>query len=118
MSAAWPAELPQFVEAGATESLPTERVESTIQNGPQQTRRRIFGKTREFDASLFCPTENLADFEHFYRDVLKDGVLAFTWVHPRTQIAGLFKFKGPPPAYNSRGAGAVVMISFKLGQIR
>ncbi len=78
----------------------------------------MYGKTREFDATLFCPADSLDDFEHFYRDTLKDGVLAFTGVHPRTRVAGLFKFKGPPPAYASRGAGAVVMISFKLGQVR
>lgn len=118
MTAAWPASLPQYVEAGAIETFPTERIESTLASGEPQTRRRIAGKTREFDVTLFCPIASLATFENFYRDTLKDGSLSFTSVHPRTRVAGVFRFKGSPPAYDSRGSGAVVMISFKLGQIR
>lgn len=118
MTAAWPSDLPEFLEGGATETLPNERVESAIANGAPQARRRIRGKTREFDATIYCPSENVAAFEHFYRDTLKDGVLPFTWVHPRTRAAGVFKFKGQAPAYAPRGSGEVVMISFKLGRVR
>jgi hypothetical protein len=117
VTAAWPAALPQFVEAGSTETFPTERVESAVSNGAPQSRRRIAGKTREFEATLFCGAEAIEAFEHFYRDTLKDGILPFTWVHPRTQVAGVFKFKGQAPSYAPRGGGEVVMISFKLGQV-
>lgn len=118
MTAAWPDALPQYVEAGTIETMPTERIESTITNGPNQTRRRIYGKTREFDAVLFCPLAEVSAFEAFYRDTLKDGCLPFTGLHPRTRVAGVFKFKGQPPSYAAQGAGAVAMISFKLGQVR
>lgn len=95
-----------------------ERAESSNPNGQPQTRRRIRGKTREFEAAIFCPEEDLAAFESFYRDTLKDGVLAFTWVHPRTRVAGLYKFKGQAPAYGPRGSGEAVVISFRLVRIR
>ncbi|MCL4715456.1 MAG: hypothetical protein KJZ75_11145 [Hyphomonadaceae bacterium] len=118
MTAVWPADLPPYVEAGSSETLPRERIESSLANGPEQTRRRIYGKTREFDVMLFCDESKIAAFEAFYRDTLKDGVLAFTGLHPRTRAAGVFKFKGPPPAYAARGTGQAVLISFKLGQVR
>jgi len=118
LTAAWPDALPQYVEAGTIETMPTERIESTITNGPNQTRRRIYGKTREFDVMLYCTDDKIAAFEGFYRDTLKDGVLAFTGPHPRTRAAGVFKFKGQPPTYAVRGTGQVVLISFKLGQVR
>jgi hypothetical protein len=118
VTAAWPATLPEFLEGGATETLPNERLESAISNGAPIARRRIRGKTREFDATIYCPAESVPAFEHFYRDTLSDGVLPFTWVHPRTRVAGVFKFKGAAPAYAPRGSGEVVMISFKLGRVR
>lgn len=118
MTAAWPADLPQYVEQGSAETFSPDTVESTLANGPSEIRRRIRGKTREFDVQLYCEAEKLEAFEAFYRDTLADGVLPFTGPHPRTRVQGLFKFRGEPPGYHGMGSGQAVIISFKLGQIR
>lgn len=117
MTASWPADLPQYVQANSSETLPNETIESQVANGPPQFRRRIRGLVREFTLSIHCTPDQSKIFEEFYRDTLSGGVLPFSWVNPRTQAGGLFRFKGPPPRYQVTPTGASVIVAFQLCQV-
>lgn len=117
MTAAWPATLPQFVEANARETTPQGLLESQIANGEPQARERSRGINREHDVAILCDATQVGDFETFYITTLKGGVLPFTWVNPRTQVAGTFRFRLPPPSYAPRISGVLTLVSFKLMQV-
>lgn len=117
MTAAWPGTLPQFVEEGAEETLPDDAIESQIDNGLPQTRRRRIMNIRDHKVAILCDATQLAAFEDFYRDTLKDGVLPFTWVSPRTQAAATFRFRQPPPQVTARISGVLSAVQFTLVQI-
>ena len=41
--------------------------------------------------------DQVAIFQTFYEDTLKDGTLPFSWKHPRTQVNTNFRFVGGQP---------------------
>lgn len=118
MVAAWPADLPEYVESGAQERPAEERIDSNADTlGRPGRRRRVRGRVRDFDVSIACTTAQVVALRTFYETTLVSGVLPFTWVNPRTQAPGVFRFQSPPPIYMPRVHG-VTMVSFKMIQVR
>ena len=110
----WPGTLPQFVlEQGYSESLPDLVVESQMDAGPAKIRRRHTAASRRFTMVVQLDPAQAAIFETFFEDTLKGGVEPFDWVHPRTRAARVFRFRRPPPSFQSVG-GIYVRVTMNL----
>lgn len=92
----WPASLPQ---------CPVLPVQETPQNnvaafqpfvGDAKTRRRSTANGAMLGATFAILRSQLATFDVFYGDDLKDGALAFDWRHPVTGVTQSWKFEAPP----------------------
>lgn len=110
----WPATLPAFVQGDLLESLPDMRATSSIDDGPERSRRRHRNAFATVDASILCTLDQRDIFDGFFRDDVKHGALAFTWVHPRTQLSATFRFRRPPPEYRPISGGAFVRVTMRL----
>lgn len=116
MTAAWPATLPQFVqEQGFDETLPNQRLESSVDSGPPKARRRFTKNYRAIQCEIWCDADQADDFEDFYETDLAGGVLPFTWVNPVTQTAATFRFRGSPPRRSVRGE--IVIYRLQMWQL-
>ena len=111
----WPANLPQFVnEAGYSESLEDQTIESSMDTGSAKVRRRFTAAFRKFSVSLTMDPTQAAAFETFYLTTLQGGSLPFDWVHPRTRVAKTFRFRKPAPQVTVAGSGQVIRYNLTI----
>lgn len=111
----WPTTLPQYVlEQGYSENVPDQTVESQVDTGPAKVRRRFTVNYRPVKATIRCEPSQVSTFETFYYTTLKGGVLSFDWVHPRTRVACVMRFRKPVPSIRPIGSGEAVDISMSL----
>lgn len=100
----WPVSLPAYVlEAGYSETLEDQTLETSMDTGPVKVRRRFTTGIRPFRFTIQMTAAQAATFETFYLTTLQGGSLSFDWVHPRTRVAKVFRFRKPPPQITSRG---------------
>jgi len=110
----WPASLPQYVlENGYQEQLPPNTVETEMETGTVKIRRRYTKVFRKFGVSIQMTEAEAAIFEEFYLLTCASGTLPFSWAHPRTRAPMDFRFRRPPPVYQSIG-GTYVRASFMI----
>lgn len=111
----WPIGLPQYVlEAGYSEQLEDQTIETQMEAGPAKIRRRFTTAFRQFRVSVQMTSDQATIFENFYLDTLAGGSLTFDWVHPRTRVSKTFRFRKPSPTIQAIGGGAVVRVSMSL----
>mgnify|MGYP000884912405 FL=1 len=83
----WPVGLPQIpLRDGYVETEPNVIKRTDMDEGPAKQRPRFTVGIRPFLVQLEMDLDQVAIFETFYEDTLKDGTLPFTWKHPRTQV--------------------------------
>ena len=100
----WPVDLPPLVTtAGFLETYPWGNLRTEMDAGPAKVRRRTTAAARPIACQIKCTGDQLTDLENFIHADLADGVLPFTWVHPRTQLAATFRFREPPSWVPSSG---------------
>jgi len=74
--------------------------------GPAKKRRRTTGGPRYLEVTLQALTSDQCEIlMTFWTTTLAAGVLAFDWVHPRTQVPATLRFRGDdPPRISQRGS--------------
>jgi len=91
--AVWPADLPQEVLFDGYKERPAKVLLRTpMDAGPAKVRRRTTAGIRNIQFVVEMTRAQAVIFETWYRDILKDGSLAFEWVHPRTQASCIYRF--------------------------
>jgi hypothetical protein len=82
--------------------------------GPPISRRATTARMEMWTLSFSFPdAPTVAAFEAWFTDDLRDGVLPFVWRHPRSQVAGKWRFA--PAEYKEASAGGTtVHVSFQL----
>jgi hypothetical protein len=96
MTAAWPAALPQRVQAtDYEEQQPETLLRTQMDAGPAKVRRRFTAAPRPLRVALRMTREQVELLEAFVRDDLMDGALPFTWVHPRTEVLATLRLTAP-----------------------
>lgn len=93
----WPNTLPQRVDAPSFKEKPgSNTIRTAMDVGSAKVRRRTTASVRTVDATMMLSRAERDALDAFYTDTLKDGSLAFDWLHPTTQLAATFRFRDPP----------------------
>lgn len=93
----WPLSLPQAPLAERyQETLPNAILRSEMDQGPAKLRARTSAAVGLFRLSYILTRAQAETLETFYRATLGQGALAFGFPHPRTGVAGSFRFRAPP----------------------
>lgn len=99
----WPGTLPQKPSSrGYREVPPSNTMRTQMDQGPAKIRRRTTANVRPLDCTFELTLAEVAILETFYTTTLKSGSLAYDWDHPRTDVAGTWRFK-KEPVYSSPG---------------
>lgn len=75
-----------------------------MDEGPAKQRPRFTVGIRPFLVQVELDVDQVAIFQTFYEDTLKDGTIPFSWKHPRTQVNTDFRFIGQPQKMRVQGA--------------
>ena len=101
----WPVGLPQLVlRDGYAETEPDVIRRTEMDEGPAKQRPRFTVGIRPFLVQIEVDVDQVATFQTFYEDTLKDGTIPFSWKHPRTQVNTDFRFVGQPQKMRVQGA--------------
>lgn len=101
----WPVGLPQLVlRDGYAETEPDVIRRTEMDEGPAKQRPRFTVGIRPFLVQIEVDVDQVATFQTFYEDTLKDGTIPFSWKHPRTQVNTDFRFVGQPQKMRMQGA--------------
>lgn len=94
----WPETLPTRPEWPSYKETPAvQTVRSNIESGRPSMRRRSVAVAQPFTCHWLMTAAQQAAFETFYVSTLGEGAAAFDGlVHPRTGVAGIWRFTGPP----------------------
>ncbi len=94
----WPVGLPQIpLQEGYVETEPNVVKRTDMDEGPAKQRPRFTRGIRPFHVQVEMEVDQVATFDTFYSETLKDGTLPFAWKHPRTQVNTNFRFVGGQP---------------------
>ena len=94
----WPVSLPQWVlRDGYRESEPDVLYGFQPDEGPAKQRPMFTVAILPFFLTVELDLDQVATFDTFYRDTLKDGTIPFNWVHPRSGVTIAFRFVGGQP---------------------
>lgn len=98
MTIAWPAEVPQAAQVSGYSEEPQRNVASfpTDVGPPIARRRSSVATTRLGYTSMPLTAAEAAALMMFYTTTLKDGVLPFTRMHPRTEDSITAQFVAAP----------------------
>jgi len=89
---AWPGTLPQYFNiAGYSEEPADNAIRTPMETGDIKIRRRFTGQYDIISGAIDMSAAQFETFKTFWRDDLKDGSLAFDWVHPTTRANASFK---------------------------
>ncbi|MFQ6553392.1 hypothetical protein AAD018_013725 [Aestuariibius insulae] len=116
--ARWPAGVPCRFQIGSlVETGPIGNVIATsMSSGPVKTRRRYTAAPREVSfVTGVLTADQVAAFEAWFADVLKDGVLPFEMPHPRTRVETIWRFVGGADPYSlAYRSPSLFTLSFRL----
>ena len=104
--ATWPVTLPlEPIIDSITETPPNLTIRTEMDAGPAKVRRRYTVGVRLFEVSyVFSPAE-MSIWENFYENTIMDGILSFTYPHPRRWGLSIVVRLVEPPKYKSKGGG-------------
>lgn len=93
----WPATLPQIpLRDGFVETEPNLVRRTPMDEGPAKQRLQYTTGIRPFVLQVELDVDQVATFDTFYSDTLRDGTLPFAWKHPRSQVNTTFRFAMEP----------------------
>lgn len=114
MVSAWPAALPQYVlEQGFSEGEPDQLIVTSMEAGRSKTRRRYTSSNETFALAVAMTQAQRQTFQDWFRNDLRGGALAFTWVHPLYRTAMTFMFRKPLPKWSVRGNAHIVAFALE-----
>jgi hypothetical protein len=89
----WPAELPETILLeGLSAKQKSNVIRTEMDAGPQKARRRYTAASKIFTGRMILDSYQRGLLEHFYHQVLGDGVLRFNFTHPQTLAVQEFRF--------------------------
>lgn len=91
----FPSTLPNLEQGSYTEAPRDTNVRTSMDAGPDFSRRRFTKKTVDVTGDFSLTAAQLVTLETFYDTTLRSGSLSFDWVHQRTDAAAVFRFNGP-----------------------
>ncbi|MGH6879275.1 MAG: hypothetical protein ACREFM_00050 [Hypericibacter sp.] len=101
----WPVTLPPFVlTEGHQETWGNNLLRTQMDAGEAKARRRFTKDVRPIQVTVEMTTAQVAIFDDFFHNTLKDGAIRFDWVLPRTQAAATFRIIPPFPVPPTPGA--------------
>ncbi len=92
----WPVTLPQRLSSDASVQDDESRAMTDMDAGPPSVRNRFTAITQTVKGSMILTGAQLVTFNTFFRTTLAHGSLSFTWIHPFTEEAAVFRFKTKP----------------------
>ncbi len=120
MAVAWPTGVSQEAAASGTQGGPQDNAASFQPDiGPSIDRQRTTIAPEIIDCTLkpMEPAE-YAIFRAWVKDDLKNGVLAFDWIHPITKAATEFRMVRQNPLFSwSVIGGELISISFRVIEV-
>lgn len=100
----WPGTLPAAPRSsGFREIAPRSSIRTNNDVGPAKLRRRTTGNVRRFQMVFELTLAQVATLDTFFVTTLTGGSEAYNFNHPRTGVAGEFRFLEPPSFSNSEG---------------
>lgn len=116
MAELYPSNINSDVQGPNYKFIPgNNKIKSKFLSGPPQTRRRTTKRVDNHDITLRFVGDELAVFELWYKDTLKDGSSTFMFPHPRTKIDTEFKFSGEYEVANI--GGDIWHVRFRLLEV-
>jgi hypothetical protein len=113
----WPATLPQEPsETSFKETPPDLIVRSEMDAGPDKVRKRYTAGVRLFEVEYLFLPDQMTAWESFYENEISDGVLPFTYPHPRKWGTTISVRLRDVPQYKHEGAG-VFRLTLNLEQL-
>jgi hypothetical protein len=112
--AEWPATLYGCITKGSFTEIPPQNVLRTqMDAGPAKLRRRSTANVRTFNLNLFLTKAQTATFDTFYVTTIQSGAIKFDMYHPRTHVAGEYRFINQP-TYSPMDEGYSVRVDLEL----
>ncbi len=115
MTAAFPSWISQVVvRDNYAEAPDTNVVSFKPEVGPAILRRRSSLSQDVVPCTMWLSSSDWQDLLAFFRTTLTDGTQPFTWVHPRSKVAGTFQFEGGVPPKVTSTLGPIFVVQFSL----
>lgn len=93
----WPSDVPAyFLESGFSEEFVPNLLITPMEGGGFKSRRRFSQDVRIIQGAIEMSAAQWATFETFYLSTLKNGAVAFDWVHPTLRTSRTFRFLSEP----------------------
>lgn len=108
----WPATLPANPRRSGLTRQPRPNIVSFgTEVGPGKRRRRSTARTKLWGLQFFMTATQLATFESFFEDDLKDGALSFNWVDPADSTTWSLLFDADNPYSVTPVSGVEFLVS-------
>jgi len=112
---------PPWIHQGVEQSGYGEEAETNLRTfkpdvGRAKLHRRMSVSQDLISIEQWLTSGDWEDLKYFWRFTLSSGTKPFTWFHPRTLVAGTFKFEGAPPKLVST-IGLIYVVQYRLRQI-
>jgi hypothetical protein len=110
----WPSSLPcQPLQGTWGETVQRNVAIFSPEVGAPKYRRRTTASGSKAAASFYFTKRQLADFQSFYADDLKDGSLPFSWQHPITDTISSWCFEDVPEVSSVNRAAYTVNVQLR-----
>lgn len=110
---AWPLSTAVVDQSGYTEGILADpTIRSNMDSGEPKARPRFSAVVKKMSGQIAAlSSANCDTIFSFYDNDCAFGSLPFTWIHPRTGVAGTFKWASRPEITTTNGATFVMSIS-------
>lgn len=97
MTASWPLSLPAAPLRGSwSETLEDDVIAFRPEVGPPKLRRRATSSWSTAQAGFVMTAAQVSQFLDFYRNIVANGSLPFTFMHPVEGVAATWTFEAAP----------------------
>ena len=97
----WPETLPQFVnQSGYSEQRVDGKLTTNMDSGPSINRSLFSATPFNYSVTLTLTSAQVDILDTFYYTTCKNGVLAFSWIHPRNFTEAEVRFTSVPSVTN------------------
>jgi len=110
----WPTTLRDlWLKDSFQETPPNNMIRTEMDAGPAKVRRRTTSNVRLFQGKLFLTKTLVATLDTFFVTSTVSGTLTIALNHPRTKVAGTYRFVSEPQ-YTRYDSGWVATIQLEL----
>jgi hypothetical protein len=95
MPIVWPPTVPQAPDFAWSDSKLENVVETQTDGGPKKRRRRYTRAVEKLSLPITLTQSQVSTLKTFHTTTLKDGILPFEMVHPRTGLTHEFTWTSP-----------------------